>query len=108
MNNQERDRLVVILKDLQEKKGCKSAEELAKMIGIPPQRFRSYMRGQNSAQADSLAKIEKFMELNEGKLWEMLYKDDSEIKSATELVPLFNKLSPSEQKRFLQLAMEIL
>jgi hypothetical protein len=108
MKNPERDRLAAILKDLQEKTGCASASELAKRIGIPAQRFRSYMRGQNSAQAESLAKIEAFMGLKAGELWRMLYKEDEGINSATELFSLFKKLNQSEQKRFLQLAMEII
>jgi hypothetical protein len=108
MKHPERDRLAAILRDLQDSSGCQSASELARKIGIPEQRFRSYMRGQNTAQGESLEKIEAFMGLKSGELWERLYKDDEAIRSATELVPLFNKLTQSEKKRFLQLAMEAL
>ena len=108
MNHRERDRLAAILQDLKQKHGYKSDAELARAIGIKDQRFRSYMRGQNSAQAESLAKIEAFMGLKAGELWRMLYKEDEGINSATELFSLFKKLNQSEQKRFLQLAMEII
>jgi hypothetical protein len=108
MKNKERDRLAAILEDLQSASGCNNAAELARQIGIPEQRFRSYMRAQNSAQGESLTKIEKFMGLKEGELWERLYADDTEIKSATELVPLFRSLSHDQKKCFLKLAMEVI
>lgn len=107
MNHRERDRLAAILQDLKQKHGYKSDAELARAIGIKDQRFRSYMRAQNSAQGESLAKIEAFMGLSEGKLWDILYSDDDEIKSAAELIPLYTKLSQSEKKKFLHLVVEI-
>lgn len=106
MKNKERDRLAVILRELQDSSGCKSAAELADRLDIPAQRLRSYMRGQNSAQGESLTKIERFMGLGEGELWEKLYAEDGEINSAAELVPLFKSLSTDEKKSFLKLAME--
>jgi hypothetical protein len=108
MKNKERDRLAVILRDLQDTSGCANAAELARRIGIPEQRFRSYMRAQNSAQGESLTKIEQFMGLKEGGLWERIYAEDSDIQSATELIPIFKSLSVEEKKSFLKLAMEVI
>lgn len=106
MKNKERDRLAVILRELQDKSGCANAAELARRIGIPEQRFRSYMRAQNSAQGESLTKIEQYMGLKEGELWEKIYADDNSIQSASELIPVFKSLSTEEKKSFLRLAME--
>ena len=106
-NHKAKERLAAILKELQEKNGFKSAAELARHIGIPEQRFRGYTRGQNAAQEESISKIESFMGLREGELWDQLYADDK-IQSASELIPLFKSLNGAEKKRFIQKAMELI
>jgi hypothetical protein len=47
------------------------------------------------------------MGLNEGALWEILFRDDDAVKSAAELIPFYTKLSQSEKKKFLHLVVEI-
>ena len=106
-NHKERDRLKAILYDLKDKSGCRNAAELAQRIGIPGQRLRSYMRGQNTAQGESLRKIEEFMGLPEGELLTRLYGQEDVVYSAEELFPMFCSLEVPEKKLFLRMVMEV-